>query len=186
MFTKYSITGSFILFVGNISPRKNILALLQAFNKLKKRGIKHKLVIAGKKDQRYEQVLKTLNELNLGGEVIFTGYVPEEDLPKLYNAADLFVYPSLYEGFGLPILEAMACGTPVVASNVSSLPEVAGDAGLLVNPQDVDALTNAMYKVLTDDKLKESLIDKGLERAKFFSWEKTARETLEVYKEVAE
>lgn len=181
---KYGLTESFILFVGNIAPRKNLLVLLQAFNKLKKRKIKHKLVIAGKKDQKHKQVLKMVNDLNLGGEVIFTGYIPEEDLPSLYNAADLFVYPSLYEGFGLPVLESMACGTPVVASNTSSLPEVVGDAGLLINPRDVDALTDAIYKVLTDDELKESLVEKGLRRVKLFAWEKTARETLRVYKEV--
>lgn len=121
---------------------------------------------------------------NLQNDVIFTGYVLDGDLPALYNAADLFVYPSLYEDFGLPPLEAIACGTPVITSNTSSLPEVVGDAGIMVDPHDVDRLADAMYKVLTNDGLREDMIKKGLERAKMFGWEKCARETLEVYEEV--
>lgn len=121
---------------------------------------------------------------NLQNDVIFTGYISDGDLPALYNAADLFVYPSLYEGFGLPPLEAMACGCPVITSNTSSLHEVVGDAGIMVDPYDVDRLADAMHKVLSNDGLREDMIKKGLERAEMFSWEKTARETLKVYEEV--
>ena len=118
--------------------------------------------------------------------MIFTGYVPEEELPLVYNAADLFVYPSLYEGFGLPILEAMACGVPVITSNLSSMPEVAGDAGILVDPNDVNALADAMTRVLTDRVLRATLAAKGLARARSFSWERMAQETLAVYARVAQ
>lgn len=128
-----------------------------------------------------EKLEKLIKELNLKEDVIFLGYVPTEELPKFYNAADLFVYPSLYAGFGLPPLEAMACGTPVITSNLSSLPEVVGNAGIMINPYDKNQLVKAMYKVLTDKNLRENLIKKGLERAKIFNWEKAARETLRVY-----
>ncbi|HIP90277.1 MAG TPA: glycosyltransferase family 1 protein, partial [Candidatus Nanopusillus sp.] len=138
---KYSINYPFILYVGTLEPRKNIPTLIKAYYKLKKQGLPHKLVITGKKGWKYRSIFKTINKLNLRKDVIFTGYVPDEDLPTLYNAADLFVYPSLYEGFGLPPLEAMACGTPVITSNTSSLPEVVGDAGIMVDPYDVDGLS---------------------------------------------
>ena len=116
--------------------------------------------------------------------MIFTGYLPDEDLPALYNAADLFVYPSIYEGFGLPPLEAMSCGCRVITSNTSSLPEVVGDAGIMIDPYDTDALTSSIYEVLTNNELRADMVKKGLERAKMFSWEKTAEETLEIYKDV--
>ncbi|WP_292460183.1 glycosyltransferase family 1 protein [Methanothermococcus sp.] len=181
---KYNLNYPFILYVGTLEPRKNIPTLLKALYKLKKQGIKHKLVITGKKGWKYKSIFETIEKLNLQKDVIFTGYVPDEDLPALYNAAVLFVYPSLYEGFGLPPLEAMACGTPVITSNTSSLPEVVGDAGIMVNPYDVDELANKMYEVLTNDGLREELSKKGLERAKLFSWKKCAEETLKVYEEV--
>ncbi|MGB9880037.1 MAG: glycosyltransferase family 4 protein, partial [Anaerolineae bacterium] len=120
----------------------------------------------------------------IADRVVFTGYVPDEDLPALYSGADLFVFPSLYEGFGLPPLEAMACGTPVVCSKASSLPEVVGDAALMVDPYDVEALAEAMHRVLSDAVLREELRGKGLARAQQFTWEKAARETLAVYEEV--
>jgi glycosyltransferase involved in cell wall biosynthesis len=181
---KYNLNYSFILYVGTLEPRKNIPTLLKALYKLKKQGIKHKLAITGKKGWKYKSIFETIEKLNLQKDVIFTGYVPDEDLPALYNAADLFVYPSLYEGFGLPPLEAMQCGTPVITSNTSSLPEVVGDAGIMVNPYDVDELANNMYGVLTNDGLREELSKKGLERAKLFSWKKCAEEHLKVYEEV--
>lgn len=181
---KYNLNYPFILYVGTLEPRKNIPTLLKAYYKLKKQGIKHKLVITGKRGWKYKSIFETIEKLNLQKDVIFTGYVPDEDLPGLYNAADLFVYPSLYEGFGLPPLEAMACGTPVITSNTSSLPEVVGDAGIMVNPYNVDELANAMYEVLTNDGLREELSKKGLERAKLFSWKKCAKEHLKVYEEV--
>jgi glycosyltransferase involved in cell wall biosynthesis len=118
---------------------------------------------------------------NLQNDVIFTGYISDEDLPALYNAADLFVYPSIFEGFGLPPLEAMACGTPVITSNTSSLPEVVGNAGIMVDPYDVDRLADAMYEVLSNVGLREDMIKRGLEKAKMFSWDKCARETLKVF-----
>jgi glycosyltransferase involved in cell wall biosynthesis len=129
-------------------------------------------------------VAEKVAQLGLQEQVTFTGYVPDEDLPALYNAAELFVFPSLYEGFGLPVLEAMACGAPVVTSNTSSLPEVAGDAAILVDPYDVNAIAQAMRQVLEDPALAEALRQKGLERAKLFTWEKTARQTIAVYEKV--
>ncbi|XRP97069.1 glycosyltransferase family 4 protein [Methanocaldococcus sp. 16A] len=181
---KYNLNYPFILYVGGLAPNKNIERLIQAFYKLKKQGINHKLILTGIKRYKYKSIFETIEKLNLQKDVIFTGYVPDEDLPGLYNAADLFVYPSLYEGFGLPPLEAMACGTPVITSNTSSLPEVVGDAGIMVNPYDVDELAKAMYEVLTNDGLREELSKKGLERAKLFSWKKCAEEHLKVYEEV--
>ncbi|ABR55980.1 MAG: hypothetical protein PWP15_87 [Methanothermococcus sp.] len=181
---KYNLNYPFILYVGTLEPRKNIPNLLKALYKLKKHSIKHKLVITGKKGWKYKSIFETIEKLNLQKDVIFTGYVPDEDLPALYNAADLFVYPSLYEGFGLPPLEAMQCGTPVITSNTSSLPEVVGDAGIMVNPYDVDELANKMYEVLTNDGIREELSKKGIERAKLFSWKKCAEEHLKVYEEV--
>jgi len=181
---KYSIDFPFILYVGTLEPRKNIPSLIRAFYQLKKKTSRHKLIIAGKKGWKSEDIFETIEKLNLQKDIIFTGYVPDEDLPALYNAADLFVYPSLYEGFGLPPLEAMACGTPVITSNTSSFPEVVGDAGIMIDPYDVDGLTKAMYEVLTNDGLREDMIKKGLKQTKKFSWEKCAKETLEVYQEV--
>jgi glycosyltransferase involved in cell wall biosynthesis len=182
--TKYNINCPFILYVGTLEPRKNIPNLLNAYYKLKKQGINHKLVIAGGKGWKYKEIFETIEKLNLQKDVIFTGYVPDEDLPGLYNAAELFVYPSLYEGFGLPPLEAMQCGTPVITSNTSSLPEVVGAAGITVNPYDVDELANKMYEVLTNEDLRKEMSKKGLERAKLFSWKKCAEEHLKVYEEV--
>ena len=181
---KYSLNFPFILYVGTLEPRKNIPSLIKAVYKLKKKNLQYKLVIAGKKGWKYKEIFETINKLNLQNDVVFTGYVSDEDLPALYNAADMFVYPSIYEGFGLPPLEAMACGTPVITSNTSSLPEVVGDAGIMIDPPDVDGLADAMHKVLTDGGLRADMTKKGLERAKIFSWEKCARETLEVYEEV--
>jgi glycosyltransferase involved in cell wall biosynthesis len=181
---KYTLNFPFILYVGNLTKHKNIPMLIKAFYKVKKKGIQHKLVITGMKRGKYKEIFEVTDKLNLQNDVIFTGYILDEDLPALYNAADLFVYPSIYEGFGLPPLEAMACGTPVITSNTSSLPEVVGDGGITVDPYDVDGLAEAMYEILNNDGLREDMIKKGLERAKMFSWEKCARETLKVYEEV--
>ncbi len=139
--------------------------MLKAFSEVYKK-IPIPLVITGKKGWKYKRIFEMVKKLNLKKDVIFTGYVPEEDLPAIYNAADLFVYPSLYEGFGLPPLEAMACGTPVITSNTSSFPEVVGDAGIMVNPHDVDELAKVMYEVLTNDGLREDMIKKGLKQPK--------------------
>lgn len=178
---KYNLDFPFILFVGLLHPPKNIPRLIRAYHKISNPGLGHKLVIAGKKGPKCKEIFETAEKLNLQREVIFTGYIPDDDLPRLYNAADLFVFPSLYEGFGMPPLEAMACGTPVITSNTSSLPEVVGDAGITLNPYDVDGLARAMQEVLTNDRLRLKMVKKGLEQAKKFSWEKAAKETLRVY-----
>lgn len=181
---KYNLNYSFILYVGTLEVRKNISILLKSLYKLKKQGIKHKLVITGKKGWKYKSIFKIIEQLNLQKDVIFIGYVSDEDLPALYNAADLFVYPSIYEGFGLPPLEAMQCGTPVITSNTSSLPEVVGNAGIMIDPYDVVELANNMHEVLVNVSLREELSKKGLERAKLFSWKKCAEEHLKIYEEV--
>nr|MQY55010.1 glycosyltransferase [Dehalococcoidia bacterium] len=177
----------YILFVGSEHPRKNLSTLLTAFKKLKggKQFRDLKLVKVGRAggleaDFR-GQTMKVVAALDLHREVVFTEFVPEEELPVYYFNAECFVFPSLYEGFGFPPLEAMACGCPVVTSNTSSLPEVVGDAAIMVDPYDVDGLTNAMREVLTNDGLREAMIEKGLAQAKKFSWDKTAEKTLEVY-----
>jgi glycosyltransferase involved in cell wall biosynthesis len=181
---RYSLPERFVLSVGSLEPGKNRMTLLKAFAELRRRGVVQKLVVAGQRAWRFDADLGLAEELGLKDQVIFTGYVAAEDMPALYNAADLFVFPSLYEGFGLPVVEAMACGVPVVASNVSSIPEVAGDAALLVDPRDNSALCDAMERALKDGELRSSLRQRGLEQAATFSWEKAARETLEVYREV--
>ncbi|MFH1259985.1 MAG: glycosyltransferase family 1 protein [Elusimicrobiota bacterium] len=177
---KYGIRKKFLFYLGRQDPSKNLSRLIMAFAKVKNKD-NYQLVIAGKKDNRYPQPYTLVERLGLQDSVSFTGPVPFEDLPLLYNAAELFVFPSLYEGFGLPPLEAMACGCPVVSSNTASLPEVVGEAGALVNPYSVEELSTAMEKVLEDVNLRQTLIAKGLERVKLFSWEKAARQTLEVY-----
>lgn len=176
------IKGPYILNVGTLEPRKNLITLLKAFKLAKAAGIPHKLVIAGLKgwgDTKIEREIKGIES-----DIVLAGYLPQEELPGLYSFADLFIYPSLYEGFGLPPLEAMACGTPVITSNVSSLPEVVGDAAITVDPRDEKRLSEMILKVLADRELRESLKRKGLERARLFSWEKTAKETLKVYESV--
>jgi glycosyltransferase involved in cell wall biosynthesis len=180
----YGINYPFILFVGRIEARKNVPTIIKALYKLKKKGMSHKLVIIGGKGWKYKEVIETIANLELQKDVIFTDYVPDEDLVKFYNVADLLAYPSLYEGFGLPPLEAMACGTPVVTSNTSSLPEVVGSAGIMVNPNEPSDLVDAIYEVLTNDGLKDDLRKKGLDRAKLFSWRKAAHETWKVYEEI--
>jgi glycosyltransferase involved in cell wall biosynthesis len=183
---KYRLPARFILAVGVLEPRKNLPTLVRAFRALVEQGLPHSLVLVGHKGWMFDELFRTIANLDLAQRVIFTGYVPEEELPLVYNAADLFVYPSLYEGFGLPILEAMACGVPVITSNLSSMPEVAGDAGILVDPNDVNALADAMTRVLTDRVLRATLAAKGLARARSFSWERMAQETLAVYARVAQ
>jgi len=184
---KYKIYNNYILWVGTISPHKNVVRLIKAYNKLKKEGkIQHNLVIAGSKGWLYEDVFKTVDFLNLKNDVIFLDYVKLEDLPLLYSGASIFVFPSLYEGFGLPILETMACGCPVVASNVASIPEVVGDAALLFNPYNMNDIAEKILTVLENKQLKSELINKGIKRLSEFSWEKTALQTLEVFKKVHE
>lgn len=182
--TRYRLPERFILSVGTLEPRKNYERLIEAFALLKGRvpsASDVKLVIVGQKGWLYEGIFAAVERLNLQGEIIFSGYVADEDLPALYSAAELFVYPSLYEGFGLPPLEAMACGTPVVASSAPCLPEVLGDAALFAPPDEVEAMASAMERALLDEGLRHQLREKGFSRAKAFSWEKSARKLLEVY-----
>lgn len=179
---KYSIENKFILFVGMIEPRKNLLKLVDAFLHIKVPLLK--LVIVGQKGWHTKELFETIKELNLENEVLFPGYVPDGDLVLFYNAAEVFVYPSLYEGFGIPVLEAMACGCPVVTSNVSSLPEIAENAALLVNPLNVNELAKSVHKILKDSTIRDALINRGLRRAKEFTWDKTAHKTLDVYYQV--
>ncbi|GAI15126.1 unnamed protein product, partial [marine sediment metagenome] len=174
----------YILWVGRMYHHKNLTRLLYAYNKLIKtyQGIKHQLVLCGMKGWGYPSFVKTIENLDLKDKVIFKGYVPDDVLKSIYANANLFVFPSLTEGFGFPILEAMSCRVPVITSNYGGMAEIAGDAALLVDPYDVDEIAEAIYRVLTDENLRKDLIKKGLERVSQFSWEKTARETLAVYK----
>ena len=176
---KYNIDIPFILYVGNVESRKNVSLLIKSFYKLKKQGIKHKLVLIGTRKFGFNQILELVIKLNLLDEVIFTGYIPDEDLVKFYNAADLFVFPSLYEGFGLPPLEAMACGCPVIVSNTFFITRSSGEAGILVDPYDSDALAEEMYKILINNDLKEELSKKSVARAKMFSWKKASKRNME-------
>jgi glycosyltransferase involved in cell wall biosynthesis len=186
--SKYNVYGSYILYHGNKRPHKNVEGLLKSFWQLKKQScLPHKLVITGEensKELEYDSshLRKLIDELGIGKEVHFTGLVSEEDLPYIYSGADLLVIPSYYEGFGLPALEAMACGTPVVASDRGALPEVVSDAGLLVNPYDLGALSRTIQSVLEDERLRKQLIERGLERAKYFSWEKNSEKTMQILK----
>lgn len=174
----------YILWVGKMYTHKNLSRLLRAYSKLiKDKNIKYQLVLCGMKSWGYSSFIKTVKELNLQDKVIFKGYVPDNKLELMYLNASLFVFPSLFEGFGLPILEAMSYSVPVITSNYGAMAEVAGDAAFLVDPYNIDEIAEAMYKVLTNKNLREDLIKRGLERAKKFSWEKTAKETLKVYKE---
>jgi glycosyltransferase involved in cell wall biosynthesis len=178
---KYQLDKPFILSVSTIEPRKNLKTLIRAFSQVKDR-IDHDLVLSGAYGWKATDLNDVIRDLKLEGRVRFTGYIDIEELPALYTLADVFVYPSLYEGFGLPPLEAMACGCPVLTSNVASLPEVVGDAAETIDPLDVDALAGTMEQLLSDSVRRRALIDKGLQRARSFTWEKCARETVAVYR----
>ncbi len=182
--SRYGIPGPFVLCLGLLQPRKNVPFLLRAFARAKKEAnLPHTLVVAGRRGWMADATEAAI--ASAGGDVVFTGYVPDEDLPRLYAAADALAYPSLYEGFGLPPAEAMACGSPVIASNTSSLPEVVGDAGLTIDPTDSEAWTAGLIRLLTDPALAAELSSKGIERAKRFTWAKAAADTLAVYESVA-
>lgn len=183
---KYGLHDPYMLYMGTLAPHKNLLRLVEAFYILKKKKrLPHRLVLVGH-TYLSEPLFQRVESLGLWGEVVFTGFIPKADVPPLMNGADLLVLPSLYEGFGLPLLEAMACGTPVIASRAASIPEVVGDAGMLVDPYDVEALAETLYQVAVDSDLKADLRRRGLERVRLFSWEKCARETLSVYEHLME
>ena len=180
---KYGIAAPYILYVGTLGRNKNLPRLVRAFKIFKERlpDAAHKLVIVGAKAWRHEEITQSVIETGLSGDVIMPGYVDEIDLPFIYNGCDAFAYVSLYEGFGLPALEAMACGKPSVLSGNSSLPEVAQDAAILVNPLDIGEIADAFIKLFSDDNYKKTLSRKAIERASQFSWKRCASETLGVY-----
>lgn len=178
---KYGISKDYILFVGTLQPRKNITRLIEAFSKLETNT---DLIIVGKKGWQFEEILAAPKKFNVENKVKFFHDVEEEDLPNFYKNAKMLVLPSLYEGFGLPVIEAMANDCPVITSNVSSLPEAGGDAALYVDPEDVLDITTNIKKLLEDENLRTKMIEKGREHVKKFSWEKAARETLRVLEEV--
>ena len=181
---RYDLPERYLLFVGTIEPRKNLGRLLAAFERLHAEGLTDALVIVGKRGWLYDDFFARLEGSPAKQAVIFPGFVPDADLPAVYAGAQALAFPSEFEGFGLPVLEAMACGAPVVCSNTSSLPEVAGDAALLVDPLDVDALTDALRRVLNDPALAADLRARGLAQAARFSWARAAEETLAVYRRV--
>lgn len=184
---RYRIQSPFILALGGLDPRKNTARILQAFRNFRDRSKSDRqLVIVGLPESGQRLFSRIAMEMGIAEEGVFTGFVPEEDLVALYNGADVFLYPSLYEGFGLPVLEAMACGTPVIASTAGSIPEIAGESALLIEPKDVEALASAIEQVITDQALRQELIARGLEHVKKFSWEKAARELLTVYERVTQ
>ena len=178
---KYGIKKNFILFVGTIQPRKNIARMVEAISQIPEL----ELIVVGKKGWQYEGILDSPRKFGVENRVKFLEFVPDEELSELYKNAICFVLPSLYEGFGLPILEAMKYGCPVVTSNTSSLPEAGGDAALYFDPEDSSDISEKIKNLLSDDKLREDMIEKGYKQAKKFSWEKAAKETLHVLKEVA-
>jgi glycosyltransferase involved in cell wall biosynthesis len=179
--TKYGIEGDYVLFVGTLQPRKNIARLIEAFSRIKDNT---QLVVVGKKGWLYEEILEAPKKFGVQDRVKFLDFVPDEDLPLFYQNALCFVLPSLYEGFGLPVLEAMKYGCPVITSNVSSLPEAGGDAALYFNPEDISDIAANLRLMITKPQLRKELIKKGFEQIKKFSWEKTARETLKTLMEV--
>ena len=183
----HKINGRFILYLGTIEPRKNIIGLIDAYNKLRAKNEQFsdlKLVLAGASGWKNKKTYRAWQMSSYKNDIIFLGYVNKDEQDILYNFASIFAYPSFYEGFGFPPLEAMTYGVPVICSNVSSLPEVVADAAVMVNPYDSGEIAEALAIVLEDSALREILIDKGYKRTKFFTWEKTAEEYLQVFKEL--
>jgi glycosyltransferase involved in cell wall biosynthesis len=184
---RHAVRPPFILYTSRIEhPGKNHARLIRAFAELKrKERIPHQLVLAGTDRERAEEVHRTAEETGIAKDILFTGFVATQDLPLLYQAAGIFVFPSLYEGFGLPILEAMACGTPVACSRISSMPEVAGDAAILFDPDEEGSISSAIWSIISQADLRKDLAVRGLERSKQFSWARTAAQTLAVIRSVA-
>ena len=181
---KYSLSRPFLLYTGVWRDHKNVTGLIKAFGELRKQDQDIDLVITGKEDPYYPEVKELPKQLGVEKFVRLVGFVSEQELIDLYNLATLFVFPSLYEGFGLPVLESMACGTPVVASNVSSIPEVCGEACMLFNPEDTNDMANKIQQVLQDKELQEKMIEQGFTNLKKFSWGKMVQETLQVYQKI--
>jgi len=183
---KYHLPEHYILTVSTLEPRKNMVGLFHAFNKYLQEhpDSRHKLVVVGAKGWNYKHIFFTINEMQLHEKVIFTDYVLDDDLPVIYNGADVFIFPSFYEGFGLPPLEAMSCGIPIICSNAASLPEVVGQAGILFEPHDSEKLCSLIAEVLLNETLRKTMVFQGLKQAQNFSWTKAASETISIYKEV--
>jgi glycosyltransferase involved in cell wall biosynthesis len=181
----YGLRKPYILYAGGLNPRKNVAELIYAYSKVH-RDLPHlqQLIILGGNSNHTDQLKQLVEALNLKADVIFPGFVNSEDLPLLYNGADLFVYPSLYEGFGLPPIEAMACGTPVITSNVSSIPEIVGDAAMMINPVDTLQLAETIFSVLSSEELRVSLIQKGLQHSRTYNWYHNTAQILAVYQHV--
>jgi len=179
---KYEIKRPYLFYIGRIEKKKNISALVEAFSlfKEKNKDNKHKLILVGVASYGYDEVNYMINEFELDGDIVITGWVEEEDIPYLYNGASAFIFPSKYEGFGIPLLQAMACEVPIAASNRASIPEITGEAALLFDPSDVRLIAFALEKIIYDDNLRLNLIQEGIKRVKYFSWEKSAQKTLEV------
>ena len=182
---KYGLPSRFLLYVGTIEPRKNLSRLFDAFAAARAQGMPHHLVCVGPYGWSSSDLAGRIERLGVNDAVHFTGYVNFADLPALYNLGEFFVFPSLYEGFGLPVVEAMASGVPVITSNTSSLGEIAGDAAETIDPTSTDALADAIYRLATEPELRRELVRRGLERARTFSWERTAKEMLGVYHRAA-
>ena len=182
---RYQLHDQFVLYAGNVKPHKNLERLIEAFDLVRRRGLDHlKLVLIGDEISRYAALRRAVHQHQLHKYVRFLGYLPQETLAVMYRLAAVFVFPSLYEGFGLPPLEAMASGTPVVTSNVSSLPEVAGNAAVLVDPYDPRSIADGIYRVLNDQDLRRDLREKGIARAQQFSWEDSGLRVREIYGQV--
>lgn len=181
---RYGVRPPYVLFMGGVEPRKNLATLLKAYAMARPRLREWSLVVVGKKRPISPQISRLLDSLGLQKHTVFVGYVEDKDLPSLYRMAELFVFPTLYEGFGFPPLEAMACGTPVITSNTSSLPEVVGDAALCVSPHDAKAIADAMDAVLTSSAVRDELVQKGLARSALFTWERSARDTVALYEQL--
>ncbi|MBN2090304.1 glycosyltransferase family 4 protein [candidate division KSB1 bacterium] len=182
---KWKLTRPYFLFIGEKRPHKNLVRQIEAFYQfLKPIGLEFEFIIIGKSYHNYLEPEEKTRQLDLAGKVRFLGYVADEEIPLFYNGATAFMFASLYEGFGIPILEAMACGTPVITSNISSTQEIAGDAALLVNPYQVEEISQAMIKLATDSCLRKRYIDQGFKRKNLFSWEIAARKTLNLYQQM--
>jgi glycosyltransferase involved in cell wall biosynthesis len=183
---RYGIPEPYLLIVGKLQARKNTVRALEAFALLKKNtNLKHKLVMVGRKMWTSDEVFPQIENLGLQQDIVMTGHAPPEDIPLLYNGAAALVFPSLFEGFGFPVLEAWACGCPVVTSTATSLPEIAGDAAVLVDPYQSEAIAQGIERVLTDSGLRQELIQKGFERVQQFTWKRTAEQVLRIYEAVA-
>lgn len=180
---KYGLPDNYLLYLGTIEPRKNITSIVQAFEQFAARDSEgYKLVIAGRKGWMFNEVFELVKKLGIEHKVIFPGYIPEEDKPYIYTGAAAFVFPSLYEGFGMPPLEAMACGVPVITSNTSSLPEVVGDSGILADPHDIDAISRAMHDLTSKPEYRKELAERSILRASIFSWDDSVMKLIDVYR----